>query len=220
MPAEVVVVSGAGAYVDPWHPFPVTSALLARAIGELGRTVEVREDVEAVLCAPGGCRLLVVNIGNPSEPRSPDVLEAVRGGLRSHQDAGGALLGVHSSATSFTGLSEWSTIFGGRWIRGRSMHPPKDRGRIARTASVHPISAKLTDFVVHDERYSYLHTEPDVTVLFDHEHDGRRHPVVWAKDDGAARVVYDALGHDADSYASEGRVALLRSEVRWLLGET
>ena len=55
-----------------------------------------------------------------------------------------------------------------------------------------------------DERYSYLDVRDDVVVLGDHEHDGLIHPMIWAREHGAGRVVYDGLGHDLRSYESAG----------------
>jgi hypothetical protein len=75
----------------------------------------------------------------------------------------------------------------------------------------------LADFTVFDERYSYLHTNPDITVLCVHQTEGQLHPLVWARESGLARVVYDGLGHDTRSYESPGHVELLRRVVGWLL---
>jgi type 1 glutamine amidotransferase len=73
---------------------------------------------------------------------------------------------------------------------------------------------------VIDERYSFLSTEPDITVLGRHVHDQLSHPIVWARDTGAGRVVYDGLGHDTRSHDSPGHVELIRRSVSWLLAPT
>ena len=99
------------------------------------------------------------------------------------------------------------------------MHPPYGETTVERTGVEHPIATALTDFGVVDERYSHLEVEPDLTVLFDHEHDGTRHPLVWARTAGPGRLVYDALGHDAASYDSAGHQELIGRSVGWLLGE-
>ena len=77
----------------------------------------------------------------------------------------------------------------------------------------------LTDFVIFDERYSYLETQSDITVLYEHSHDALRHPLVWARETSRYRVLYDGLGHDAASYDSGGHVELLRRSALWLLGD-
>jgi uncharacterized protein len=214
---DVILISGSGHYADPWHSFPATSGRIAAIIEGLGYAVRVTEDVEAGLADPGPCRLLVINIGNPSNQRPPERIEAVRTGIEDHLSAGGAILGVHSSATSLTTLPEWPLILGGRWVRGRSMHPPQSQTTISITASDHPVTNGLTDFAIFDERYSYLETQPDITVLCEHSHNGLRHPLVWARQTDQYRVVYDGLGHDTSSYDSTGHVRLLHRIVRWLV---
>jgi uncharacterized protein len=215
--ADVVLISGSGPYADPWHRFPETSARLAGIIESLGYTVRITENVEPGLADPGPCRMLVVNIGNPSDPRPPELIEAARAGIEAHLSVGGAILGVHSSATSLTTMPQWPAILGGRWVRGQSMHPPQGESTITLTPAEHSITRGLTDFVVFDERYSYLETQPDVTVLCEHTYDGLRHPLVWARQTDRSRVVYDGLGHDSASYDSQGHVELIRRAVRWLL---
>jgi len=134
--------------------------------------------------------------------------------------AGGALLGMHSSVIAMSALPEWRGILGGTWVRGRSMHPPQSEATIERaTGAEHPITDPLADFAVFDERYSHLEVDADSTVLFEHEHDERRHPLVWARTAGRGRIVYDALGHDGRSFDSAGHRNLLRRSVGWLVEE-
>ena len=216
---DVLLVSGSGPYADAWHSFPATSARIAGVIGALGLSVEITEDVEGGLAQPRASRLLVINIGNPTDQRPPELIEAARNGIEDHLAGGGALLGVHSSATSLTTMSQWPAILGGSWIRGRSMHPPQSEGTIILSTSQHPITNELTDFVIFDERYSYLQTQPDITVLYEHSHNQLRHPLVWARQTDRFRVVYDGLGHDTASYNCAGHVELLRRSVLWLLGD-
>jgi type 1 glutamine amidotransferase len=215
--SDVVLLSGSGPYADNWHRFPETSARLAGIIEGLGYTVRVTENVEAGLADPGPCRMLVVNIGNPSDPRPPELIDAARAGIEAHLSAGGAILGVHSSAISLTTMPQWPAILGGRWVHGPSMHPPQSESTITLTPADHPITKGLTDFVIFDERYSYLEIQPDVTVLCEHTYDGLRHPLVWTRQADRSRVVYDGLGHDSASYDCQAHVELIRRAVRWLL---
>jgi type 1 glutamine amidotransferase len=216
---DALVVSGAGPYVDPWHDFAATSARLAALLRDNGLTVDVSGEVEEALADPQGARLLVVNIGNPAEPRPAVSMERAAAGLARHLAEGGGLLGVHSSSTSLTGLRQWPEILGGRWVRGRSMHPPRDESVVAVTGTEHVITTSLGDFTVNDERYSHLETRPDVTVLYEHRFDDRTHPLVWTRTHGGGRVVYDALGHDVESYDAPGHVALLARAVEWLTAD-
>jgi uncharacterized protein len=218
--AEVLIVSGAGYYSDPWHPFAETSQCLAKIVSGLGHHVEVNDAVEQVLAEPGERDLIVVNIGNPRTGRPQFLIDNAERGLDHHLQRGGALLGVHVSATSMTTMSGWSNILGGHWVRGRTMHPQQDLVTIVVKSGAHPIVDGLADFTVFDERYSHLHTNPDITVLCEHYTDQQMHPVFWARQSGMARVVYDGLGHDTQSYDSPGHVELLRRSVSWLLETT
>ena len=74
--AEVLIISGAGSYSDPWHQFGDTSQRLAEIIAGLGHGVTVSEAVEHALAEPGEPDLIVVNIGNPREARSQSRIDA------------------------------------------------------------------------------------------------------------------------------------------------
>ena len=116
-----------------------------------------------------------------------------------------------------TTMSRWSPMLGGHWVPGRTMHPEQDLFTVLVQPGAHRVVGRMANFTVFDERYSYLHTNPDITVLCEHSTDGRMHPIVWARESGPARVVYDGLGHDTRSYDSAGHVDLLRRTVGWLL---
>ncbi len=173
--------------------------------------------MEQALAEPGEPDLIVINIGNPHNPRPQSLIDNAERGLNRHLENGGAILGVHVSATSMTTMPGWSRMLGGHWVRGRTMHPKQDLATIVVCTGAHPIVEDLADFTVFDERYSYLHTNADVTVLCKHSTDQKVHPVVWARQSGTARVVYDGLGHDTRSYDSAGHVELIRRSVDWLL---
>jgi type 1 glutamine amidotransferase len=98
------------------------------------------------------------------------------------------------------------------------MHPDLGDASIEVDTDAHPIVAGVADFEVHDERYSWMRTSPEVRGLAWHEHDGARHPLLWTHHYGGARVVYDALGHDERSYRSAPRRTLVSRAALWLLG--
>lgn len=236
-----LLVSGSGHWADPWHPYPATSERLRQLLEGRGLAVTVSAQVEDALVGlysedTPHPDLLVLNVGNtdgPSPDVAPDqlgelpsmpVLEAVAAGISAHLDRGGALLAVHSAATALATQDLWSRLLGGRWVRGHTMHPPLAGCTVDVPDTGHPVTRGLSDFEVTDERYSWLHTEDDVTVLAEHHHAGERHPLVWARDNTSgstpARVLYDALGHDERSYDSPDHVRLLEQGVDWLLHRT
>jgi hypothetical protein len=162
--ANVLIVSGAAAYADPWHPFAQTSARLADIVAASGHAVSISEKVEPALADLRGVDVAVVNIGCPRPDRPAEALVPVAVGLTAHLTRGGGLLGVHVSSTSLTTMPTWPAVLGGRWVRGTSMHPPQDVAHVYLTSAPHPILIDLTDFDVLDERYSYLELEPDVVL--------------------------------------------------------
>ena len=52
--------------------------------------------------------------------------------------------------------------------------------------------------------------------IAEHEEDGMRHPLIWARELGHSRLVYDGLGHDARSYESTAHRELLIRALDWL----
>lgn len=54
MGKRALILSGAGRYGDPWHPFAATSARLADILRAEGFEVEVSSDVDARMAALGG----------------------------------------------------------------------------------------------------------------------------------------------------------------------
>lgn len=237
MSGNIVIVSGAGRYADPWHPFGETSAAVAGILRDAGHDVTVRDDVDTVLAGLADRRasehdLLVLNIGAGRTPEDRAAVEssddraavprsevdaASRAGILAHVERGGALLALHVSSTSLGYLPEWESVLGGIWVRGTSMHPPYSRARIRVATDAHPITAGIHDFDVSDERYSHLRVATDVRRLAWHDLDGERHPVLWTNTFGDARVVYDALGHDAASYDAPEHREILARAAAWLL---
>jgi type 1 glutamine amidotransferase len=214
--STVLLLSGAGPYADSWHRFAETSGRLATITGDLGHQVRLSDRVEDELVGLQHVDLLVINIGNPTENRPAEIVTGMQQSLLDHLGRGGAMLGVHSSSISFATMPRWSEILGGHWVPGTSMHPTLSDAMI-NTCGPHPITDGLGDIAVTDERYSYLYAEPDITALGRHLYDHLWHPIVWARDTGAGRVVYDGLGHDTRSYDSPGHVELIRRSVSWLL---
>jgi type 1 glutamine amidotransferase len=225
MQRRALILSGAGRYGDPWHPFADTSARLAGILRAEGYEVEISEQVDARLAglsSPTAPDLLVLNIGDPAltDPGHPEPEAEKRGrdGLLAYLARGRPLLAMHVSSTSLRGMPEWESILGGIWVRGTTMHPDYSRARIHVHPDRHPIVGGLADFDVEDERYTYLRTAPDLVPLATHEHEGVEHPLVWVRTYGGARVGYDALGHDGASYDAPTHRAIIAGIVRWLDG--
>ncbi|GAA1825826.1 ThuA domain-containing protein [Agromyces salentinus] len=215
---DVVILSGGGRYADPWHPFAETSAALADLAREAGYEVDVRDDPDAALAAlDPGVRVLVVNAGDPGDrpPADERVVAAAEAALDAASERGVGILAMHAAAASLRDYAAFERALGGRWVPDVSWHPPIGRAHV-HVVGNHAIAEGLTDFTVVDERYTRLQLLATIEPIAEHEEDGTRHPLVWAREVGHSRLVYDALGHDVRSYESPEHRALLTRALAWL----
>ena len=219
---RAVLLSGTGRFGESWHDFTATSPLIAKAVTQLGVSCEIRPTEAASFHDLAEADLLVVNAGrNPDAgPVAEDEWRPAYAELTAYLASNRPVVGLHAAAYGFADLPAWAERLGARWESGYSMHPPIDRAQVHLGPHSHPITAGLQDFDVWDERYSRLHVQKQRAQLAEHILDGVAHPLVLVGDRGnrSARTVYDALGHGVESYASEGRLRLLRREIAWALG--
>jgi uncharacterized protein len=217
---HATILSGAGRYADPWHPFADTSECIAAILRSADFTIDIAEDVDQGMSELGAASetdLLVVNVGNPGGPDPADAV--TRAGLLAYLKAGGPVLAMHVSSTSFPGIPEWESIIGGIWVRGKTMHPKAGLANIRVYPDRHAIVTTLHDFELTDERYSFMRVAPDIVPLATHQHDRLEHPLLWAREYDTARIVYDALGHDARSFESAEHREIIRRSALWLVDD-
>lgn len=159
--STVLIVSGAGDYSDPWHPFADTSARLV-GILESRYDVTLTTDVAAALAglSADDWDLVVLNFGSAGLELPTD--DACVDGLLRYAAAGGALLACHVVATAFPADPRWEELLGGLWVRGTTMHPPQGDAEIRILPVDHAVTRGHEDFVLLDERYSYLRVSPHV----------------------------------------------------------
>jgi type 1 glutamine amidotransferase len=83
----------------------------------------------------------------------------------------------------------------------------------------HPVTAGVQDFELFDEYYEFELADEKVTVLAQrHRADGVVIPVMYAREVGAGRVVYLALGHDMRAWGEPPFRALVRQALTWASG--
>lgn len=223
--ARILILSGAGRYADPWHPYPETSAALAEVLGGLdGVDVSVDEHVDERLTRLDDVDLLVINTGNPAENgdaaggADDAQREAVADSVARFRALGGAVLVSHSGTSSLADYPDLVALMPARWVPEHSWHPEFGTLDLPVSPDVdHPVTAGIDRVVADDELYSDLVIDDSATVLLSHELEGRRHPLVLAAEPGGTRVVVDALGHDGRSYRSPSHRALLQQAAEWLL---
>jgi uncharacterized protein len=217
------------------HDFPATTSCLTSLLGEQGLEADVHTDVEAAFRALPGAALLVVNAlrwtmtgpGTPDRYRrlagaegvSPSA--AARAALATHLHGGGGLLGLHTASICFDDWPEWGDALGGAWVWGRSIHPPLGPPVRVAVTGRDPLVDGVDGFTIVDEVYSDLDLRPGVTELLSAPQpgsSGRPQPLLWAREHGGGRVVYDALGHHPESYQVPGHAEIVRRAIRWTAG--
>ncbi|MCI2957160.1 ThuA domain-containing protein [Agromyces atrinae] len=208
--SRVLVFSGGGDYVDPWHPFAETSAVVATLLRDAGHVVTVVDSLDDLKAALPEADVLVVNAGGGPAPHPHD--ERLAAILASTTTP---LLALHVAATLLPAGELWEQRLGGRWVRGESMHPAQGPLGL-RSVSTSPIVTGLGALETVDEAYSWLRVADDAEVLLVHDHDDTVHPVCWIVDRGGRRSAYDALGHDVGAYEAPFTRELVTRLVEWL----
>jgi type 1 glutamine amidotransferase len=216
-----------------YHEFQASSALLARELADLGFETRVFEEPEAALAALATgprCDLLTINALRFSMQQHPkyqplraqwafELSASGRATLAGYVRDGGALLGLHTASICFDGWDEWPAILGASWTWGRSFHAPVGAVEVRSTEPTDPITSGLPQFQVLDEVYRGLRVSAQTRPLLQARCQGEQeyHPVLWAHQYGAGRVIYDALGHGPESLGEATHLEILRRAARWLI---
>ncbi len=137
--------------------------------------------------------------------------------IRSFVLDGGGLLALHTAVICFDAEPIWHELCGASWHWERSSHPSLAAAQVTVTGPgrTHPITAGTEDFEIVDEIYGFLDERSDLVALLTGSHGGRHHPLLWARDLGAGRVVTDLLGHDAASIEHPVHGPMLRRAAAW-----
>jgi len=206
--SEVLLLTGGRG-----HPPAASAGALAEVFADVDLAVDASDDVEAGIARldPGRHALLAVNAlhhtaTRPGEEalRAEPLSPGARAAIAAWHDGGRPVLALHTGIICFDDWPRWAEILGGRWVWGRSHHPPlgpvvvRDGGE---------------GFEVVDECYRDLDVADDVEVLATSA-DGD--PLAWTRTAGGPTAV-DLLGHDARSLDHPGHRRLLAALVGHLL---
>lgn len=209
-----LILVGHHPFTDPWHDDAAVGHLVALELAAAGLHPVLRGTMPWALddLDPAGLALLVVKAagGTPDEGAFDRFTER----LAAIVAAGVPILALHQGSGALGNPPFWAAATGGRW-GARSWHPPITATRFRPVDDEHPVTAGLAPFTAYDEGYLDLDLDEGIRPLVVTDHDGVAHPVVW-QGPGPSRVVVDTLGHDERSFASSGRLDLLRREVAWL----
>lgn len=219
----------------PTHPFAETAPLLAALLAEVGaETTVVTRPADAVdrlrAAASGdapGIDLLTVHAlhwrmeqeryaalrDDHAVSLGADDLAVLDHFVRD----GGGMLALHTAVICFDADPVWRALCGASWSWDRSCHP--DLGTMAVSVTpagrTHEVTEGLSGFVIDDEAYGFLDEDGDLEPLLAATHGGRSHPLLWARDVGAGRVVTDLLGHGPPSLEHPTHRTILARAAAW-----
>lgn len=220
---RAIVLSGGVA-----HDFAASTAELTTVLAEVGIASQVLADPEQVPALLSETDLLVVNMlrwrmlieryEHLRDEHALSLTESTRQALATWIRGGGALLAMHAATICFDDWPEWKDLVGGRWGWETSSHPPLGPLKVRVHPDRHPLVAQLPEhFTILDEAYGFLDLTTDVVPLITAEHGGAAHPLLWAREVGAGRVVYDALGHHAASFEPPEHRVIVQRAALWAM---
>ena len=157
---------------------------------------------------PGYVAVVLFTTGGAQGADVPALLEFVRGG--------GALIGIHCAADSFTDDPEYVAAIGGKFRH----HPDQLDIAVEFVGPSHPITQGLTPFTVHDELYLFSEYDPARVHLLAETRsydDNGPVPVCWVREEGQGRLFYLSLGHNPEVMADSNWQALFERGVRWAM---
>lgn len=104
----------------------------------------------------------------------------------------------HLAAASFPKWDEFGKLCGRKWVMNSSGHGPRSVFTSKIADKAHPITKGLADFTTDDELYAKLQGNDNIHVLIQADSDWSKktEPLVFVRNYGQGRVIYNAYGHD------------------------
>jgi type 1 glutamine amidotransferase len=229
----------------PYHPTKAQSGWFKEVFEPKGFTVGYREDRQAfgpetlaavdLLVISGFDDAEVTPVAEEQYWETPSMRrttytpleDSYVESLLAYAKAGKPLLVFHGGILAFPDEARWTPLFDGRWVLGKTHHPPYGRFRVACTLSSlgagsapeHPILAGMPgSFEIEDECYCDLLGPQHSQVLLQAEMEGKVQTLAWAGNFGSARVAYCGLGHDMNTMKSAVLRRFVENCVGWLMG--
>ncbi len=219
-----------------YHPFEETAAVLADVLDEQGVASFITEDVDEAIGALDGAALFTLNAlrwrmlnhekYRPYVDRWSYELPGGHGeALVDFVNGGGGMLALHTASICFDAWPDYRHLLGGAWAWERTFHPPLGSAEIRPalgrpgdfTASTDSLTEGMVGFEVRDEIYHCLDVAADSRVILEGRlPHGPWQPISWAREQGAGRVIYHALGHDAASLGNAQHRSFLARCYQWL----
>lgn len=128
--------------------------------------------------------------------------------------SGGALIGLHCAADSYSRCREWRELLGTRAIDYSHAH----RFEVTPSTADHFITRRMGPFIIEDELYELEGDGSRWTTLLEAHWQGKTMPLAYARQEGEGRVAYLALGHDMRAFRHPEFQKLLFRSIRWATG--
>jgi type 1 glutamine amidotransferase len=204
-------------FVVAGHGGESKAPILEKLLNELGgfklTRLNEKELPQLAKVKPGDYDVLLF-YGGPQtqEPQDRAVLNFV--------EAGGGLVALHHA--SAVGSKSWIELIGGRFAG----HPPISNIEVIVTNLDHPITKGVEGkFQLFDEAYRHQMAKVKVTPLAKlKERPGDKQPdpnldILWTRDVGKGRVVYNALGHGKEAWTNPNWQKLVVQSILWSAGK-
>ena len=143
------------------------------------------------------------------------ITDAQATALLDYVKSGKGFIPLHSGSYCFRNSPEVVALIGGQF---------KSHGGGEFSAEIvkpeHPALEGVTEFTTEwDETYVHDHIADDIEVLMERVDSTGREPYTWVKEYGKGRVFYTAFGHDERTFRNPGFLQLVKSGIRWAVGE-
>lgn len=146
----------------------------------------------------------------------PQTKELQERAIEKFVDEGGGVVALHHASANSS--KSWIQLIGARFAG----HPPISQIEVILTDSKHPITAGVEGkFTIFDEAYRHRMAKVKVHVLAKlKERPGDRKPdpnldILWTREVGKGRVVYNALGHGKEAWTNPNWQKLVVQSVLW-----
>ena len=194
-------------------------------LDELGFQVHRSSDIFVLDADLTSYDLIVLGWNNALT--TEDLSDSQESALLDAVAAGTGVAAWHGAVGAFRSSLKYHFMLGGDFIEhpaGEAYPQPYD---VTIADAEHPITRGVSSFKVASEQY-YMHVNPNNTVLaetvFTGEHipwlQDHRMPQAWARNWGAGRVFYHAIGHDPDDLADSNVRLLTKQGLKWAARES
>jgi predicted dehydrogenase/type 1 glutamine amidotransferase len=188
------------------HQYPLASKLIEDALTRAGQKVSATHDPAAANSLSNFDSVVLFTDGDFFTDAQVDALiRFVRGG--------GGLVSLHTAAKTNESHDKFAELIGAR-VRGGVVC----RHKATIVAPDHPVMHRLQDYALDDEIH-VLEKTKDSTTLVDAWLNGRREPLVFAKQEGDGRTLHVATGHSLGGIGHGTTLKIITRGVRWAGGE-